>query len=254
MLFAVFAHRAHVRVLRGAREVFFRDVAGKEGRLDREEKQFSRDRTFVFGKREDRRGPPGVEMSRKLPAEIRLRLRLFVLPLREALGLVKGFRNGLQVRQDELGRDRLDIGDRIELVRDVHDVLVFETSHDFDDRVHLADVGEELVAEAFSLGRAGDEARDVDELHGRGNEDRRFHDLREGLEAVVGHRHDPDVGLDRAKRVVRGLRLPRARQRVEERRFPDVRQSDDSGFQHELGKIARRVRVLVALFPHRKEL
>ena len=54
---------------------------------------------------------------------------------------------------------------------DVHDVVVLEAAHDVRDRVGLADVREELVAEAFALRGAGDEPGDVDEL------DRRRQDL-----------------------------------------------------------------------------
>ena len=79
--------------------------------------------------------------------------------------------DGREVRERELGVDRLDVGQRIDLARHVDDVVVLEAAHDVRDRVGLADVGEELVAEAFALRRAGDEPRDVDEL------DRRRDDL-----------------------------------------------------------------------------
>ena len=46
----------------------------------------------------------------------------------------------------------------------MRDVTAFEAAQDVDDGVHLADVGEELVAEALALGRAADEAGNVDEL------------------------------------------------------------------------------------------
>ena len=55
------------------------------------------------------------------------------------------------------------------LARDVHDVVVLEAAHDVRDRVGLADVGEELVAEALALRRARDQPRDVDELDDGGN-------------------------------------------------------------------------------------
>ena len=51
--------------------------------------------------------------------------------------------------------------------------------------------------------------------------------LIERLKARVGHGDDADVRLDGAEGVVRGLGLGR-RERVEERRLPDVRQPDDS--------------------------
>ena len=58
------------------------------------------------------------------------------------------------VSMSPLGRD---------LAVDVHDVAVLEGPHDLADRVGLADVGEELVAQPLPLGRAADDAGDVDE-------------------------------------------------------------------------------------------
>ena len=60
-----------------------------------------------------------------------------------------------------------------DLAGDVDDVVVVEAAHDVRDRVGLADVGEELVAQALALRRAGDEPGDVDEL-----DDGRHHLLR----------------------------------------------------------------------------
>jgi len=49
----------------------------------------------------------------------------------------------------------------------VHHVGVVEAADHVHDRVHLADVRQELVAEPLTLGRALDEARDVHELDHR---------------------------------------------------------------------------------------
>jgi hypothetical protein len=43
------------------------------------------------------------------------------------------------------------------------DVGILETAHHMGDGVDLADVGEELIAEAFALGGAANQAGDVDE-------------------------------------------------------------------------------------------
>ena len=63
--------------------------------------------------------------------------------------------------------DRLDVGAGFDLAVDVGDVLVAEDPRHLADRVRLADVGEELVAQALALGGAPDDAGDVDELDGR---------------------------------------------------------------------------------------
>ena len=66
--------------------------------------------------------------------------------------------------------------------------------------VGLADVREELVAQALALAGARHEACDVHELHGGGHDARRMVDVRQRVEARVGHGHHAHVGLDGGER------------------------------------------------------
>ena len=59
--------------------------------------------------------------------------------------------DGVEVGEHELGLDRLDVAQRVDAAVHVHDVRVLEAAHHLEDRVRLADVGEELVAEALAL-------------------------------------------------------------------------------------------------------
>src|SRR5690606_26869184 len=68
----------------------------------------------------------------------------------------------LEVLEAELGLDGRDVSDGVDAVLDVDDVLVLEAADDVRDRVDLADVGQELIAEALALRGATDEAGDVD--------------------------------------------------------------------------------------------
>ena len=52
-----------------------------------------------------------------------------------------------------------DVGDRVDPALDVDDVVVLEAAHHVGDGVDLADVGQELVAEALALGGAAHQAR-----------------------------------------------------------------------------------------------
>ncbi|MFL6117549.1 MAG: GTPase, partial [Catenulispora sp.] len=62
----------------------------------------------------------------------------------------------LEVGVDELGLDRLDVAQRIDRALGVDHVGVVMRAHHVDDRVGLADVGEELVPQALALARARD--------------------------------------------------------------------------------------------------
>ena len=138
--------------------------------------------------------------------------------------------HGLEVGERELGVDDVDVVDRIDAARDVDDVVVVEAAHDVGDGVALADVREELVAEAFALARAGDEARDVDEFDGGGHDAFGLDDFGEGLQARIGHFNDAHVRLDGAEGIV--LRRDAGlRQRVEDGRLAHVGKPDDATFQ-----------------------
>jgi hypothetical protein len=86
----------------------------------------------------------------------------------------------------------------------VDDVRVLEAAHDVDDGVGLADVREELVAQAFALGGAGHQAGNVHELHGGRQHALRLHDPGQLGEPGVRQFDDAHVGLDGAERVVLG--------------------------------------------------
>ena len=137
----------------------------------------------------------------------------------------------VEIGEHQLGLDRLDVGDRVDAALHMGDVAVLEAAHHMGDGVDLADVGEELVAEPLALRGAAHEAGDVDEgepgrhdLHGLG-------ELRQRVEARIGHRDLADIGLDGAEGIIGRLRRRRRGQRIEQRRFADVRQADDAAFE-----------------------
>jgi hypothetical protein len=66
--------------------------------------------------------------------------------------------------------DRFYVGNRIDLARDMDDILVLEAPDHVRNRVALPDIGEKLVAQALALRRARHESRDVHELDHRGDD------------------------------------------------------------------------------------
>ena len=131
------------------------------------------------------------------------------------LGPVEALLEGGQVGEAELEVDDLAVTDRVHLAHHVLDVVVLEAPDDMDDRVHVADVGEELVAEALALAGTLDQAGDVHELHRGGQDPLRLDDVRQGAESRVRHLHHAGVRLDGGKRVV-GHQRPRRSERVEQ--------------------------------------
>ena len=140
------------------------------------------------------------------------------------------FLDGGHVDQRQLGIDDLDVAQRIDTAGNVNHVVIGEAAHHVQHGVGFADVGEELVAQPFPLGGAGDQPGDIDELGDRRHDALRLDDLRQLVEALVGHFDDADRRIDGAERVVlsgdAGLG-----QRVEQGGLANVGQTDDSAFE-----------------------
>jgi hypothetical protein len=133
----------------------------------------------------------------------------------------------LKVGQQQLGLDRLDVASRVDVALGVRHALVAVGPDHMDDRIRLADVGQELVAEPFAPRGAANEAGDVVEGDGLRYDRRGGDGLGHALEPLVGHGYDGHVGLHGRERIVRG-RGACARKRIEERRLAGVRQADDA--------------------------
>ena len=134
----------------------------------------------------------------------------------------------LEVGQHQLGLNRLGIRNRVDAAFDMGDVAAFEAAQHVDDCIHLSDVRQELVAEAFALRRAADQSGDVDELNLRFDFLRGLRDCGNAVQPLVGHGDAPNIGLDRAERIIGRLRCRRLREGVEQGGFADVRQADDA--------------------------
>ena len=71
--------------------------------------------------------------------------------------------DGFEIGQHQLGLDDLQIGDRIDAVLDVGDVVIDEATGDEGHGVAVADIGQELIAQALALRGAAHQAGDIDE-------------------------------------------------------------------------------------------
>ena len=95
-------------------------------------------------------------------------------------------------------------------------------------RVAFADVGQKLVAQTLALGRAFDQTGDIHKGHARGDDLFGTGDFGQLIETRIGHRHVTDVRLNRAERKVRRLSSCGFGQRVKQRRFSNVGQTNDT--------------------------
>ena len=154
------------------------------------------------------------------------------------LQLVDALFQAVEIGQHQFGLDGLDVGDRIDLVLDMGNVVVLETAHHMHDGVHLADGGEELVAEPLAFGGAAHQAGDVHEGDAGRDDLFRLRQRAELFQARIRHRDLADIRLDGAERIIRRLRRRRLRERIKERRLADIRQADDAAFEsHEIVRV-----------------
>ncbi len=219
-----------MRVARG--KFVFPHIGGIEDRLRREEVERLEERLFL---RRVLDGPreAAVLQHRHHPFHQRLlRLRRGVPGLCGTGRAVEALLERDHVGERELGVDHDAVAHRVGTAHHVLHVVVLEAANHVHDRVDLADVGEELVAEAFALGRALDQAGDVDELHRRGNGALGVDQLGDLADAVIRDLDHAGVRLDGGEGIVGDERARRG-QRIEERGFPDVGKADDTEGEHE---------------------
>ena len=242
LLVGIGLERGDVRVGGRIGEVVFGHVGAVDHALVRQEMEILQDRQdrIAVLARERTDGMALLEVLQERAAGLGLgtkrRLRLGFL-LDAVVALLELF----HVRQDEFRLDHLGIaggidrGGLVATLLDVDDVIVFEATDDMQDRIALADVREELVAETFALGRALHKARDVGEFDGRANDLLRIVNLRQLLETGVLHLDDGGIRLDRAERIVLGGGLLLLGEGVKQGRLADVRQAHDTyGETHSL--------------------
>ena len=146
-----------------------------------------------------------------------------------ALGLVEPLLDGLEVGECEFEFDDAEV---LERVGRAGDVVVDERPEHEHDRVDLADVGEELVAEPLTLARPLDEPTDVDDLDGGVDDVLRLRHRGEAIEPVVGDLGDADVRVLRGERV-RGGEGPTAGECVVQRTLARVGEADQTETFHE---------------------
>ena len=191
-----------VGVLAGVGKVAFRDIAGVEDALGAQEAKAFEGNFFFVGKFEGKGGFVFVEMREEAIDQFDI-LGGFLVATPGFFGALFFLAfEGSEVGEDEFGIDDLDIAEGVNRSHVVNDVFVLEATHDVDDRIDFADIGEEFISEALAFAGPGDESGDVNEFDGGGNDAIGFCDGAEGFKTLVRHLHHADVWVDGAEGIV----------------------------------------------------
>ena len=108
------------------------------------------------------------------------------------------------------------------------DVVVIKAAHHVHDGIALADVAQELVAQACTLAGTLDQTGDVYKLNDGRGLFAGLPDFGQLVQPLVRHGHDAAVGLNGAEGVVGGFRVFGGSDGVEQSGLADVRQTDDT--------------------------
>ena len=133
-----------------------------------------------------------------------------------------------EVGKDEFEIDNLDITLGIDRTTHMVNIRVIESTNDLEDGIDTANMGEEFISESFPLTGSFDEPSNIDEFDGCRDDLRAIHHSTDLLEAFIIHIHDPDIGFDRTEGKVCCFGGIRLRKGIEEGRFTDIRETDDS--------------------------
>ena len=113
----------------------------------------------------------------------------------------------------------------------MRNVAIFKTAHYMGDGISFANVREKLIAQTFAFRSTLHKACDVHECETCWNNLRTVCNLRQNIKPRIRHAHVADIRLNGAKRIIRGLRSARLRERVEQCRFPNIRQTHNATFK-----------------------
>ena len=132
-----------------------------------------------------------------------------------------------EIGEDQLKVDGLDVPHGIDGAFDMGDVFILETADNVHDRVHLADVREEFIAEPLAAARTLHEPCDVHEFDDGGRHLFARIEGGETVEPFVGHGDHADVGLNGAEGIICRLGTG-AGNGVEQGGFADIGQTHNS--------------------------
>ena len=142
-------HGVEVRIVG---ESGFIDVGDVHDGLERQQVQLAQVLAVILGERHGaRRRVLSSRCACNFTSRSRAGIGLLVTALDGLAGTIHGLVDAGEIRKSQFGIDHVNVGDRIDATGHMHDVVVDEAAHHVRDRVGLADMRQELVAQALAL-------------------------------------------------------------------------------------------------------
>ena len=230
-------------------QIFFTHIGGIDDRLGGQQAK-GLDHQCLLLAQLNRTGRTTVLQHGLNPLQGRIFLLRFLAGAHLLLQSLSSLLDLRQIRQTELQIDHLCITGRSNGTGHMDDVVILKAADHMNNRIHLADVGQELVSETFSLACSLHQSGDIDEFHPCGNGVEAAAELGELIKALIRYGHRADVRLDGAERKVGGLRLSVGHQSVEQGGLAHIGQADNSGFEHGAESTGQRRDCCEVLWAH----
>ena len=138
--------------------------------------------------------------------------------------------HSLQILDLQLIIDHLHIAHRVHSRVDMSDIIIIETAEHMDDGIRLADISQELIAEALTLRGPLHEPGDVDDLHRSRDHRPGVAELHEASQTIIGHRDHTHIRFNSTEREISRLCL-RIAKTVKESGLADIGQPHDTALQ-----------------------
>ena len=141
--------------------------------------------------------------------------------------LIQALFHRLHVGENQFEVNRLDIARRIDRAVHMDDIIILKAAHNMHDGVALADMGEELVAQALAVAGALDQARDIHKFHAGGRNLLGLVHPGQHVQTLIRHGYHAGVGFNGAERIIGGLRA-RIGNGVKQGAFAHIGQTNDA--------------------------
>ena len=145
----------------------------------------------------------------------------------QLLGLLHSSVQKLQIRENQLQFNGFNISDGVYGTVHMDYIVIFEATHHMHNGIRFPDISQELVSQAFSLGSAPNQPRNIHKLDNRRSDFFRMIQVRQKFQALIRHRHYAYIGVNSTEGVVGRLR-PRLGNGIKEGGLSHIWQTDNS--------------------------
>ena len=206
-----------------------RNVGNVQHRLHGQQMQLAQELLLLLGKTKTACRHSLGQTSHNLFHNSLLQLNLLIAGLCQLHQTLLTLFNRFHICQAQLSVDDFNIAQRVNAALNVGDVAILKAAYNLSYSVHLADVGQELVAQAFALACALNQTGNIHKAHSCRNNFFGFEHLAQYVQTLVRNIYNANVWLNGAERIVGSLSASLSNC-IKQGTFAYVRQANNTNF------------------------